>query len=240
MADNVSVPFLDSKISIQDLKNLEKAGSLITIFRELKKIEKIKDTKPNEKELKDKSGEILLKDLEQYNKQKNNEYYKNFLNKEIYKQTSIKKFSLHKFEKEALKIFNKRRATFYDQYIYSLLRNQNKNLIYELYYQIESKESSINQLASKYSSGSEKYKLGVVGPISLKDINPKISQILISKDDAQINEPIFINDQWYIIQKETYIPAKYNDYYQNKICLELFEKDLDLDFLKFISQNNIN
>ena len=41
MADNVSVPFLDSKISIQDLKNLEKAGSLITIFRELKKIEKI-------------------------------------------------------------------------------------------------------------------------------------------------------------------------------------------------------
>ena len=40
MADNVSVPFLDSKISFQDLKNLEKAGSLITIFRELKKIEK--------------------------------------------------------------------------------------------------------------------------------------------------------------------------------------------------------
>ena len=120
------------------------------------------------------------------------------------------------------------------------MRNHNKNLIYELYYQIESKESSINELARKYSSGSEKHKLGVVGPISLKDVHPKISQILISKDEAQINEPIFINEQWYLIQKETYIPAKNNDYYQNIICLELFEKDLDLDFFKFISQNNLN
>ena len=63
MADNISVPFLDSKISLQDLKNLENAGSLITIFRELKKIEKIKDTKPSEKELREKSGEIVLKDI---------------------------------------------------------------------------------------------------------------------------------------------------------------------------------
>ena len=240
MADNVSVPFLDSKISLQDLKNLEKAGSLITIFRELKKIEKIKDTKPSEKELREKSGEIVLKDIEQFNIQKNNEYYKNFLNKEIYKQTCIKKFSLQKFEKEALKIFNIRRPTYYDQYIYSLLRNQNKNLIYELYYQIESKESSINELARKYSSGSEKSKLGVVGPISLKDVHSKISQILISNNDEKINEPIFINDQWYLIQKETYIPAKYNDYYQNKICLELFEKELDLESFKLISQNNLH
>ena len=98
MADNVSVPFLDSKISLQDLKNLEKAGSLITIFRELQKIEKIKDIAPSEIEIREKSGEILLKDIKQFDKQKNNEYYKNFLNKQIFKQTSIKKFSLQKFE----------------------------------------------------------------------------------------------------------------------------------------------
>ena len=74
----------------------------------------------------------MLKDIKQFDKQKNNEYYKNFLNKEIYKQrTSIKKFSLQKFENEALKIFNSYyEQLFYDQYIYSLLRNQNKNLIY--------------------------------------------------------------------------------------------------------------
>ena len=97
----------------------------------------------------------LKYNTEQLKNKKDNEFLIHNLNKEIYKLASLKKLSLDKFSIQAEKIFIIRKDYHYDQYFYSLLRNKNKSQIYEFYYQIESKESNINDLSKEHSSGSE-------------------------------------------------------------------------------------
>ena len=233
MAENIELPFLSTKISLFDLRNLEKKGFLRSIYIELLKAEKIKNIIPNELEINQTKEEFFLKfNINQLKNKKDNQILIHNLNKEILKLASLKKLSLDKFSSQAEKIFQIRREYYYDQYSYSLLRNKNKSQIFEFYYQIESNESNINNLSKEYSSGSEKSKLGIIGPVNLININPDIAEILKSSKDSLINEPIEINNEWYLIQRENFIPAIYNKYYENQICMELLERELEKEYEK--------
>jgi len=117
------------------------------------------------------------------------------------------------------------------------LRTKNKKLVFELYYQIESNETSINQLSKKYSSGSERLKLGIIGPINLKDVHSEIARILKLSNDEIINEPIQINKEWFLIKRENFVDVKFNDYYKNEICLELLENEFENEFFNLINSN---
>ena len=139
---------------------------------------------------------------------------------------------MDEFSSKAEKIFQIRKEYHFDQYYYSLLRNKNKNQIFEFYYQIESNESNINNLSKEYSSGSEKSKLGIIGPVNLVNINPEIAEILRFSKDSVINDPIEVNNEWYLIQREKFIPAIYNQYYENQICMELLEIELEKEYEK--------
>ena len=231
MPENRKLPFLDTKISLFDLQNLEKKGFFRTIFIELLKADKIKNVIPNELQLNQTKQELCLKyNFDQIKNKKDNEFFIHDLNKEIFKLASLKKLSLDKFSSKAEKIFKIRKAYHYDQYFYSLLRNKNKSQIFEFYYQIESNESSINDLSKEHSSGSEKSKLGIIGPINLVNINPEIAKILKSSKDSIINDPIEINNEWYLIQRENYKPAIYSEYYENQICMELLEREFEIEY----------
>ena len=228
MPENRKLPFLDTKISLFDLQNLENKGFFKTIFIELLKADKIKNVIPNELQLNQTKQELFLK--HNFDQIKNNEFLIHDLNKEIFKLASLKKLSLDKFSSQAEKIFKIRKAYHYDQYFYSLLRNKNKSQIFEFYYQIESNESSINDLSKEHSSGSEKSKQGIIGPINLVNINPEIAKILKSSKDSIINDPIEINNEWYLIQRENFVPAIYSEYYENRICMELLEKEFEIEY----------
>ena len=233
MPENCKLPFLDTKISLLDLQNLEKKGSLRSIFIELLKADKIKNVIPNELQINQTKQELFLKySIEQIKNQKDNQFLINNLNREIYKLASLKKLSLDKFSLQAEKIFEIRKSYHYDQYFYSLLRNKNKSQIFEFYYQIESNESNINDLSKAHSSGSEKLKLGIIGPVNLVNINPAIAEILEFSKDSIINDPIEINNEWLIVQREKCIPAIYSEYYENKICMELLERELEVEYKK--------
>ena len=238
MVELIKLPFLETKVSLLDLKNLENKGSLKYIFIELLKAEKIKSIIPTENLIRETAGELILKNnIDQVSKEENDQYFMNLLNKEIIKIASLKKLSLDKFGKVAINIFNSRKEDYYDQYIYSLLRTKNKKLIFELYYQIEANETSINQLSKKYSSGSEKSKLGIIGPVNLKEVHSVIAKILQFSSDSIINEPIEINNEWFLIQRETLISAIYNDHYKNKICMELLNKELEKEYFNLVNPN---
>ena len=231
MADHIELPFLETKISLFDLQNLEKKGFLRSIFIELLKADKIKNIIPNELEINQTKEEFFLKyNINQFKNKKNNKTFLHHLNKEIIKLASLKKLSLDEFSSQAYEIFEIRKAYHYDQYFYSLLRNKNKSQIYEFYYQIESKESNINDLSKEHSSGSEKEKLGIIGPVNLININSEIAEILKTSKDSTINDPIEINNEWYLIQRENYKPAIYSEYYENQICLELLEKEIEKEY----------
>ena len=231
MPDNIELPFINTKISLFDLQNLENKGFLRSIFIELIKANKIKNIIPNELEINQTKEEFFLKyNINQFKNKKNNKTFLHHLNKEIIKLASLKKLSLDEFSSQAYEIFEIRKAYHYDQYFYSLLRNKNKSQIYEFYYQIESNESSINNLSKEYSSGSEKSKLGIIGPVNLVNINPEIAEVLKLSKDSVINDPIEINNEWNLIQRENFIPAKYSEYYKNKICMELLEIELEKEY----------
>ena len=233
MAENIELPFLNTKISLFDIQNLEKKGFLRSIYIELLKAEKIKNIIPNELEINQAKEEFFLKfNINQLKNKKDNQIFLHNLNNEIIKLASLKKLSLDEFSSKAQEIFEIRKAYHYDQYFYSLLRTKNKSQIYEFYYQIESNESSINNLSKEYSSGSEKSKLGIIGPVNLVNINPEISELLKSSKDSVINDPIEINNEWYLIQRENFIPAKYSEYYKNQICMELLEIELEKEYEK--------
>ena len=231
MPENHKLPFLNTEISLLDLQNLENKGFFRTIFIELLKADKIKNVTPNELQINQTKQEFCLKyNFDQIKNKKDNELLFQDLNKEIFKLASLKKLSLDKFSSQAEKIFKIRKAYHYDQYFYSLLRNKNKSQIFEFYYQIESKESKINDLSKEHSSGSEKEKLGIIGPVNLININSEIAEILKTSKDSTINDPIEINNEWYLIQKENFIPAIYSEYYENQICLELLEKEIEKEY----------
>ena len=239
MDNLIKLPFIESNITLLDFKKLEDNGHLRPIFIELLKAEKIKNIIPTDYEIKVSAEELLLKNnINQLNKEKNNQYYVDLLNKEVIKLASLKKLSVDKFGKEAKNIFNSRKEVYYDQYTYSLLRTKNKKLVFELYYQIEANETSINQLSKKYSSGSERLKLGIIGPINLKDVHYEIAKILQSSNDSIINEPIEINKEWFLIKRENFVDVKFNYYYQSKICLELLENELEKEYFNLINSKS--
>ena len=239
MDNQIELPFIETNISLLDFNKLEKNGCLRQIFIELLKAEKIKNVIPTEYQIKVSAEELILKkNKNQINKEKNNQYYLDLFNKEVIKLASLKKLSIDKFGKEAENTFNSRKEFYYDQYTYSLLRTKNKKLVFELYYQIESNETSINQLSKKYSSGSERLKLGIIGPINLKDVHSEIAKILKLSNDEIINEPIQINKEWFLIKRENFVDVKFNDYYQSKICLELLENELDKEYFNLINSNS--
>jgi len=71
MDDLVKLPFLETKVSLLDLKNLENNGSLRSIFIELLKAEKIKNITPTEFQIRESAEELILKNnIDQINKEK--------------------------------------------------------------------------------------------------------------------------------------------------------------------------
>ena len=121
MPENCKLPFLDTKISLFDLQNLEKKGFFRTIFIELLKADKIKNVTPNELQINQTKQEFCFKyNFDQIKNQKDNELLIHDLNKEIFKLASLKKLSLDKFSSQADKIFKIRMDYHYDQYFYSL------------------------------------------------------------------------------------------------------------------------
>ena len=61
MVELIKLPFLETKVSLLDLKNLENKGSLKSIFIELLKAEKIKSIIPTENLIRETAGELIFK-----------------------------------------------------------------------------------------------------------------------------------------------------------------------------------
>ena len=93
MLENRKLPFLNTKISLFDLQNLEKKGFFRTIFIELLKADKIKNVIPNELQINQTKQELCLKyNLEQLKNKKDNNPILHFI--VMYKKSLYYKFHL--------------------------------------------------------------------------------------------------------------------------------------------------
>ena len=106
MPEHIKLPFLETKISLFDLQNLEKKGFFRSVFIELLKADKIKNIIPNELQINQTKQELFLNyNLEQLKNKKDNEFLFHNLKKEICKLASLKKLALDKYSSQAVKIF---------------------------------------------------------------------------------------------------------------------------------------
>ena len=135
-------------------------------------------------------------------------------------------FSLKLFGDKTEEFFKKRKEDL-DQYIYSLIQVKDQNLAQELYLKLESNESEFSKLAKEYSLGPEKYRNGVEGPTLLSNINPKIKDVLKSKDKGLVCEPFNINDKWIVIRLDEIIYAELNESMKKILSNELLELFLE-------------
>ena len=113
-----------------------------------------------------------------------------------------------------------------DQVVYSMLRLSDIGLAEELYLRLKNGESTISELAHKYSLGPEKYTKGIVGPMPLSKANEQIRAISNKENMGKLNKPILVQNTIIISVVEHIIEASLTPEMEQKLLEELFNIEL--------------
>jgi len=98
-----------------------------------------------------------------------------------------------------------------DRVLYSIIRVDNEDLAYHLYYQIESNELDFGEAARLNSIGPEAKTEGIIGPCDLTVPHPDIASRLRTSNPKQLFAPFTI-DKWFTILRLEYrFDSEYND-----------------------------
>ena len=138
----------------------------------------------------------------------------------------ILKFSKEFFQNKVDAYFLKRKESL-DMYTYNILRLDNLDLAYELYFQLQDKESDFNKLSFQYSIDSNIFPNGIAGPRSLDELHPKIVEVLKSASPGVLIEP-FPVERWWLIIKIIEKNQASLDFQNSKLMFqELFDKYIE-------------
>ena len=110
-----------------------------------------------------------------------------------------------------------------DRVVYSLIRVREAGVAQELYFRLQEKESFFTEIAQHYSQGTEAQTGGVVGPVELGSLHPKIFQMLHSGQPGQLWSPIRVKNWWVIIRLEKFINAQLNESMRQRLLDEQFQ-----------------
>ena len=145
------------------------------------------------------------------------------------------KWCIENFQNQITSYFQEKKP-FLDKYIYSIIRVKSEGISNEIYLRIKNKESDFYLIAKEFSEGIEQQTGGLVGPTTLLNPHPIISNILKESKDKQLWPPKKINDWWVIIRLEEKIMATLDNDLKIKLSMELGEIYLKNE-LKFFNQN---
>ena len=107
--------------------------------------------------------------------------------------------------------------SFFDIVTYSIIRVESENLSKEIYLQLKDDKKSFSELANKFSSGQERKKGGIVGPVRLDQGHPNLQKMILHYKDKSISKPFKIDSIWIIIKVEEFIDAKLDSNVENEI-----------------------
>ena len=111
----------------------------------------------------------------------------------------------------------------YDLVTFSLLRNQSRELVNELFIRLIEKEDTLSSLSSNYSEGSECNTNGLIGPIPYARLHPEISERLKVSKAGQLWQPFQVDSYWCIVRLERFLPSSLDSKTISTIENELFE-----------------
>jgi hypothetical protein len=142
------------------------------------------------------------------------------------RQIEVEAFKRRQWGAEIGSYFLKRKESF-DRAIYALIRHSELAVIQELFFRIQAKEDTIENLAAQYSQGSEQQTRGLVGPIELGRVHPRLAQQLRIAKLGQVSTPLQLENWFVIIQLEKWIPAQYDSATEQRLLDELFQRWLE-------------
>lgn len=114
-----------------------------------------------------------------------------------------------------------------DSVVYSLIRVRNEELARELYLQIFEDGMDFGELARRYSEGPERKTRGIVGPVSLSQAHPALTERLKTRAVGEIIEPFKAETWWLVARVEDREAAEFDRDIAIKMASELFEEDVE-------------
>ena len=170
--------------------------------------------------------EKLLSEIDKTNMQYLNYKEEKEGERETQSEDLRKEFIKEQWLRPQIKDYFYKRKRDLDQVVYSMLRLNDIGLAEELYLRLKNGESTISELAHKYSLGPEKYTKGIVGPMPLSKANEQIRAISNKENMGKLNKPILVQNTIIISVVEHIIEASLTPEMEQKLLEELFNIEL--------------
>ena len=210
---------------------LKKSNLLRPLIKNFLINDLIKDISLSKKEVNDEISNFYDKNSINDNENLNKyiEFYgitEEDLRHQILLPLKILKFSKNMFQNKVDSYFLKRKESL-DKYTYNVLRLDNPDLAYELYFQLQEKESDFAKLSFEHSIDSNIFPNGIAGPTRLSGTHPKIVEILTTLTPGVLTEPFKVERWWLIISLIERNQATLDFQNSKLMLLELFDKYIE-------------
>jgi parvulin-like peptidyl-prolyl isomerase len=150
------------------------------------------------------------------------------LTREQWEETLARDLRVEKFQrlawgKEVEAVFLQSKPQL-DKATYSLLRTQDPYIAQELYCRVQEGEQTFAELAKEFSQGPETQTGGMVGPVALGRLHPRLSQLLERSVPGQLHPPLKLNDWFVVVRLEQKIPAQLDDAMRQTLMRQLYTR----------------
>lgn len=139
---------------------------------------------------------------------------------------AIRQFKLEKFKQitwsSDLESYFFQRKPQLDRIVYSLISTSDIGIAQEIYFRIQEKEQSFEQLAREYAQGSEKETDGLVGPIELQAVHPALAKMLSISQPQELLPPTQLGEWIVLVRLEKLLPAKLDRALRQRLINERF------------------
>ena len=118
------------------------------------------------------------------------------------------------------------RRTALEQVVFSLIRLQQLHAAEELYLRLSDDGADFGELARSFSLGQERLSGGLVGPMPVGQLHPRIAAALGRLQPGQVHPPVDVEPYQLVLRLEHREPASLSDALRQQLLNELLEREL--------------
>lgn len=145
---------------------------------------------------------------------------------------------MKKFENNLSNYFSIRKKNL-DNFYYSIIKVNNKELADEFYLRIKENEASFEEIAYQFPEVIDQKSKIKIGPVSINEVEASIGSLIKVGEKNQIWKPKLFKGIWLIVRLDNILRAEFNQNLKIKLSLELGDKFLEEKFIEVQKTNPI-